>query len=271
MSLDQHNFTDGSSCVDRMVNNTDYMFPDWTDRNLSLLHCLKPTTDQFDQLVQSGQSLSLGSYLPDLDLIDPSAIKDRVVQGAGDALDAVLDSGLVYDPTDRHEKKIFDAGKDAYAKFPILKEIGASNDILSRIGLYEYRNRSTSDWFQDRLLNLPESRVPEGTYGPYQISKAAFKDAKEHYPDVLKDYHLEDLLDPEKAAVVAGAYLSIRAEEFKANSFRGQDTVRHFYRKGDSDRALVLSYNPGQAKCRGNGNYDGRQRSNDVLDETLQS
>lgn len=238
------------------------MFSDWTDRNLSLLHCLRPSSDQ---------QFSLGSYLPDLDLIDPSSIKDSVLQSAGSALDSVLDTGLVYDPTDRHEKKIFDAGQDAYAKFPILKEIGASSDVLSRIGLYEYRNRTTGDWFQDRLLNLPEDSVPDGTYGPFQISKAAFKDAKEHYPDVLKDYHLEDLLDPERAAVVAGAFLSIRAEEFKANSFRGQVTVRHFYRQGDSDRALVLSYNPGQAKFRGNGNYDGRQRSNDVLDETLQS
>lgn len=196
--------------------------------------------------------------MPGLVLVDASGLSDASERGAERA------------PASEYEKEIFEAGEDAFKKFPVFAEIGASSDVISRIGLYEYRHRTTGDWFQDRLLNLPESAVPNGTYGPYQVSKGAFLDAKKAYPDVLKDYHLDDLLDPKKAAVVVGAYLALRAEEFKQGEFRGQETIGHFYRQGDKDRALVLSYNPGAAKFRGNGDYDGRQRSDDVLEERLE-
>ncbi|MCA9800995.1 MAG: hypothetical protein KC777_03360 [Cyanobacteria bacterium HKST-UBA02] len=45
------------------------------------------------------------------------------------------------------------------------------------------------------------------------MSKAAFLDAKKAYLDRLRDYHLNDSLDPKKASMVVGAYLAMRAEE----------------------------------------------------------
>lgn len=174
-------------------------------------------------------------------------------------------------PATEYEKQVYNAGSAAYDKFPVLREIGASRELIGKVGLYEYRNRSSygTDWAQDWLLSLPENRVPNGTYGPFQISRQAFFEAKRQYPDQLAGYKLADLNNPEKAAVICGAFLATRAEEFKRGHFRGIDTVAHFYRCGDRDRALVLSYNPGEGKFRGGGNYDGRQRSTDCLAQTL--
>lgn len=174
-------------------------------------------------------------------------------------------------PSTEYEKQIFNAGSPAYDKFPVLREIGASRELIGKVGLYEYRNRSSygTDWAQDWLLKLPENRVPDGTYGPFQISRQSFYEAKRQYPDQLGNYKLADLLDPEKAAVICGAFLAMRAEEFKRGNFRGKDTVSHFYNCGDRNRALVLSYNPGEGKFREGGNYDGRQRSSDCLTQTL--
>lgn len=235
------------------------------------------TSDQFSS---SEQRTAYSSFLNEL--MTPSVVGANTTQDTfKSALDKVpslpnfsvgdnLESLEALTPSSEYEKQIFNAGSAAYDKFPVLREIGASRELIGKIGLYEYRNRSSygTDWAQDRLLNLPESVVPNGTYGPYQISLQSFYEAKRQYPNQLGNYKLADLLNPEKAAVVCGAFLATRAEEFKRGNFRGADTVSHFYNCGDHNRALVLSYNPGEGKFREGGNYDGRQRSSDCLAQT---
>lgn len=234
-----------------------------------------------NRFTNSEQSTAYSSFLNEL--MTPSTVGANTTQDSfKNAFEKVpslpnfsvgetLESLEPFAPSTPYERQIFNAGSAAFDKFPVLKEIGASRDLIGKVGLYEYRNRSSygTDWAQDWLLKLPENRVPDGTYGPFQISRIAFYEAKRNYPDQLGNYKLADLLDPEKAAVICGAFLATRAEEFKRGDFRGKDTVSHFYSCGDRNRALVLSYNAGEGKFRQGGNYDGRQRSSDCLAQTL--